>query len=501
MNWTVLLFTVFLMTGYLSAQTAPAEQPAKDASQEAPAAEQPAKDSAAQTTQETASSQPAEEKKETSVEELAKKFEELKKESEKRDQELLKNRSEMDTLKEELKRMQEERNKEKAVEKVEKKLAEDKKPEKVLTFKPYGFFELYGYGNDAKFSFNDLMVYVSDEKGSTGNISARNTRLGLDISVPYITSFDLSARLEIDFFGSLPDSGSAETSVGLRMRHGFFKLSKTFKSKTTIALLAGQTWATAIIPTFPSVINPAAGWGAGNPWNRLPLAELTLAQSAGKIDMGLKFSAAKPITGASANRKMFIEMNIDAGDASHWPSLQSQIYLKSNFSTVNFYWAAAGAYGRENYTGGIKINGSDTLTYGDEVEVWIFNTALQLTHKYAEIQGKFFIGENLDMFGVFGGSLIKDDQGYVSGSMRAMGYWAELSMKPFKGMRLSTGFGSELFDHKQAKYDENSTFWISAFYTLYDHFTTGFEWQNTNTTKDGKKLTGNSFMGNLKFTF
>ena len=77
MNWTVLLFTVFLMTGYLSAQTAPAEQPAKDASQEAPAAEQPAKDSAAQTTQETASSQPAEEKKETSVEELAKKFEEL----------------------------------------------------------------------------------------------------------------------------------------------------------------------------------------------------------------------------------------------------------------------------------------------------------------------------------------------------------------------------------------------------------------------------------------
>lgn len=495
MNWIVLLLTVFLLNGFTWAQETQASGPAATVNQ------------AAQTPAEGSALPPAEEKKETAVEELAKEIEQLKKESEKRDQELLKNRSEVDVLREELKKMKEDRDKEKAVEKIEKKLAEDKKPEKVLTFKPYGFFELYGYGNDAKFSFNDLMVYVSDEKGSTGNISARNTRIGLDIGVPYITSFDLSGRLEIDFFGSLPDSGSAETSVGIRMRHAFFKISKTFKSKTTIALLAGQTWATAIIPTFPSVINPAAGWGAGNVWNRLPLAELSLAQSAGKIDMGIKFSAAKPITGASANRKMFIEMNIDAGDASNWPSLQSQIYLKSNFSSFNFMWAAAGAYGRENYIDGIKINGSDTLTYGDEVETWLFNTALVLSHKYAEAQGKFFIGENLDSFGVFGGSIIKDESGFVSGSVRTMGYWAELTMKPFKGMKLSTGFGSELSDingkasASDLKYDENSTFWISAFYTFYDHFTTGFEWQNTNTTKESNKITGNSFMGSLKFTF
>lgn len=478
-----LLSIILFVTAGLFSQEKPAEEPTK-----APA-EEPA-------------TVPAEEKKDgTDLNELAKQIEQLKKDSEKRDQELLKNRSEMDILKEELKRIKEEKAKEIAVEKIEKKLSEDKKPEKTITFKPYGFFELYGYGNDASFSYNDLMIYVSDEKKSTSNISARNTRLGLDIAVPYITSFDLSSRLEIDFFGSLPDSGNAEPSVGIRMRHAYFKLSKTFKSKTTLTLLAGQTWATAIIPTFPSVINPAAGWGAGNPWNRLPLAELSLVQSAGKIDMGIKFAAAKPITGASANRRSFIEINIDAGDASHWPSLQSQIFVKSNFSMVNFYWAAAGAYGRENYTGGIKINGAETPTYGDEVEVWLFNTALQLTHKYAEIQGKFYIGENLDMFGVFGGSLIIDNQGYVTDSMRAMGYWAELSLKPFKGMKLSTGLGAELFDHDQAKYDENSTFWVSAFYTLYDHFTTGFEWQNTNTTKDGNKLTGNSFMGSLKFSF
>ncbi|HNW83566.1 MAG TPA: DcaP family trimeric outer membrane transporter [bacterium] len=492
-----LLSIILFMTIGLFSEEKPAAEAPKPVAEEptAVAAEQPA-------------TAPVEEKKDsTDLNELAKQLEQLKKDSEKRDQELLKNRSEMDILKEELKRIKEEKTKEKAVEKIEKKLSEDKKPEKTITFKPYGFFELYGYGNDAVFSYNDLMVYVSNEKKSTANISARNTRLGLDIAVPYITSFDLSGRFEVDFFGSLPDSANSEASTGIRMRHAFFNISKTFKSKTTIALLAGQTWATAIIPIFPSVINPAAGWGAGNPWNRLPLAELSLVQSAGKIDMGLKFAAVKPISGASANRKSFIEINIDAGDASHWPSLQSQIFLKSNFSMVNFYWAAGGAYGRENYTGGIKINGENTPTFGDEVEVWLFDTALQLTHKYAEIQGKFFIGENLDMFGVFGGSLIKDKQGYVKDSMRAMGYWAELSLKPFKGMRLSTGLGAELSDinnkasYSDIIYDKNSTFWISAFYTLYDHFTTGFEWQNTVTTKDREKLGGNSFMGSLRFSF
>lgn len=448
---------------------------------------------------------PAEnEKNDSEIKKLAEQVEQIKKESELRDKELQKNRSEMEILKEELKKIKEEKNKEQAVEKLKKKLDEDKKPEKAVIFKPYGFFELYGYMNDAHFFSNELMVYVKDEKKSTANISARNTRLGLDISVPYINYFDLSAKLEIDFFGSFPDSGNAESSVGLRIRHGFFKLSKTFKSGTTLALLAGQTWATAIIPTFPSVINPAAGWGAGNPWNRLPLAELALIQKVGKIDIGLKIAVAKPISGASSNRKSFVELNIDSGDASHWPSLQSQLFAKSDFSMLNFYWVAAGAYGRENYIGGIKINGADTPTYGNEVEVWIFNTALKLDHKYAEIQGKFFIGENLDMFGIYGGSLVFKDpvkKDIVIDSMRAMGYWAELSLKPFTGMRLSTGFGAELFDHDQAIYSENNTFWISAFYTLFNHFTTGFEWQNTVTLTDDKKLTGNSFMGSLKFSF
>ena len=391
--------------------------------------------------------------------------------------------------------------------KAEEKPAEKKKDEKLsgdpIMFKPYGFIELYGWANDAQFVSNDLTIYVKDEKGSTANLSARNSRLGFTITVPYITAVDLSAKLEIDFFGSLPDGSYAVTSTGIRMRHAYFKLAKTFATGTTLALLAGQTWTTAIIPIFPNLINPAAGWGIGNPWNRLPLAEITIAQKMGKVCAGIKLAAAKPISGASSNRKNFIEMNVDSGDVSNWPSLQGQLFLNGKFDKMSFNFAAAGAYGREDYTGGIKMNNSEDLVYGDEVHTWIFNTALVISHKYADIKGKFYLGENLDMYGVFGGSLIRDENDIVRDSMEAMGYWAELSLKPFAGLVLSTGLGAEMMeDSDDAKYKQNDAFWVAAYYTFFNHFRIGFQWQNTITEYEDKgKLQGNSFMGSLRFTF
>lgn len=385
---------------------------------------------------------------------------------------------------------------------------EAKKDEKLsgdpIMFKPYGFIELYGWANDAQFVSNDLTIFVKDEAGSTANLSARNSRFGFTISVPYITAVDLSAKLEIDFFGSMPDGSYAVTSTGIRMRHAYFKLAKTFDSGTTLALLAGQTWTTAIIPIFPNLINPAAGWGTGNPWNRLPLAEITVAQKMGKLCGGLKLAAAKPISGASSNRKNFIEINVDSGDSSHWPSLQGQLFLKGNFDKIKFHFAAAGAYGREDYTQGVKMNNSETPVYGDEVHTWIFNTALVFSHKYAEIKGKFYLGENLDMYGIFGGSLIKDENGIVRDSMEAMGYWAELTLKPFEGLVLSTGLGAEMMeDSDDAKYKQNDSFWIAAYYTFFKHFRVGLQWQNTMTEYNDErgKLKGNSVMGSLRFTF
>ncbi|MBP7433817.1 hypothetical protein KA996_09770 [bacterium] len=444
---------------------------------------------------------------------LTKDLEELKKGLEKRDAEIELLKKEFNNLKTKVEAPKVE---EKVAEKKEEVKAPEKKEEKIVKFKPYGFFELAGYATDSTFQYNDLMLFVKDENGSTSNISARNTRLGLDVSIPYVTAVDLSGKFEVDFLGGLAKSGMAESNVGLRMRHAYLKIGKTFKTGTTLSLLAGQSWATATIPIFPNMINPGYGWGKGNLWSRLPVAELEVAQKAGPTCVGLKFGVAKPITGASANNGNFLEVNFDAGDVSHWPSIQGQLYLKANFAGIDLLWAAGGAYGRENYVDGIKVNNAesyvideetdkikkqDNIVYGDEVEVWMFNTALKLSHKYAEIQGKYFMGANLDMFGFFGGSLIKDADGYIVDSLKAQGYWAELSLKPYKGLRLSVGLSGEYTNHDQAVYDQNDAVWVSVFWTFFDHFTPGFQWEQVITEKTDVKKTGNAFFGNVKFTF
>ncbi|HRQ71072.1 MAG TPA: DcaP family trimeric outer membrane transporter, partial [bacterium] len=469
----VSLFAVLVLT---------AQEPAKPQ----PKAEEP---KAEETKAEEAKAEADEVDPEEQVVTLTKDLEELKKGLEKRDAEIELLKKEFNNLKTKVEAPKVE---EKVAEKKEEVKAPEKKEEKIVKFKPYGFFELAGYATDSTFQYNDLMLFVKDENGSTSNISARNTRLGLDVSIPYVTAVDLSGKFEVDFLGGLAKSGMAESNVGLRMRHAYLKIGKTFKTGTTLSLLAGQSWATATIPIFPNMINPGYGWGKGNLWSRLPVAELEVAQKAGPTCVGLKFGVAKPITGASANNGNFLEVNFDAGDVSHWPSIQGQLYLKANFAGIDLLWAAGGAYGRENYVDGIKVNNAesyvideetdkikkqDNIVYGDEVEVWMFNAALKVSHKYAEIQGKYFMGANLDMFGFFGGSLIKDADGYIVDSLKAQGYWAELSLKPYKGLRLSVGLSGEYTNHDQAVYDQNDAVWVSVFWTFFDHFTPGFQWE------------------------
>jgi hypothetical protein len=50
-------------------------------------------------------------------------------------------------------------------------------------------------------------------------------------------------------------------------------------------------------------------------------------------------------------------------------------------------------------------------------------------------------------------------------------------------------------------YDQNDAVWVSVFWTFFDHFTPGFQWEQIITEKTDVKKTGNIFLGNLKFTF
>lgn len=452
------------------------------------------------------------------AEEQKKLAEELKKVSE----EQKKTSAELAKTKEDLQKAVDEQKK--ANEEQKKAVEEAKKPEekKIVEFQPYGYIELAGWANDALFMANDLVLYTKDDKKSTTGLTAKGSRLGLKMAFPSIEAVKMLAQLEIDFVGNMTDSGAAEAQPMIRLRHAFFDISKTW-GKSTIGLKAGQTWVTGIALVFPSLINQGAGWGFGNVWQRMPLGELYFNQKFYDLTAGINFGVVRAMTGASANRNSLLEVNIDAGDISRMPQFHGQAFLKGKISMFDLFLGVGGLYGWEDYSRANVNQNNKLLLTGDKVDVYLFNVGLKIAHKYANLSGKFYLGQNLDAFGVFGGSLIFDatrntaTASFVSDSQKVMGYWWQLQINPFEGIAVSTGMGSEDPDEKQTNsnptYFENTAFWVEAEYTMFTRYTIALQWLQLNTknyntgTKDTAGLPirltekGNSVMGSLKVSF
>ncbi len=387
--------------------------------------------------------------------------------------------------------------------------AKEEKKKPIVEFAPYGFIELYGWAHDAMFLSNDYPMKVVDEGKSTTGMTAKNSRFGTKILFPSIEAVKLSAMLEVDFFTNMADTGYSESYPMIRMRHAVLELSKTW-GNSTLGFKAGQTWSTATPILFPAMVNPSLGWGLGNLWQRMPLVEFSFTQKfAETFAFTAQVAAVRAMTGASANKNGFLEVNIDAGDASHIPQIQGQLSLKGAFAGLDLLVAVGGAWGRENYKGGVMMNKGTTKYTGGIVDVILVNPALKLSHEYFEVAGKFFWGQNVDVFGAFGGGLITENidatNKRVTGSQETMGYWAQLSGKPIKGLSINVGYGAEDPDEDQAgatpNYISNSTIWVSSFYTFFERVTIGAQWAQVWTELAAKKLTGNTIMGSAKVSF
>ncbi|HOW51629.1 MAG TPA: hypothetical protein PLV42_06260 [bacterium] len=399
--------------------------------------------------------------------------------------------------------------------KAESAKEEKKEEKKAVEFAPYGFIELYGWAHDAAFNAGDFPIKVVDEGKSTTGMTAKNSRFGTKIMFPRIEEVKLGATLEIDFFTNMADTGYAESYPMIRMRHAFFELSKTWDN-STLGFKAGQTWSTATPILFPAQINPSLGWGLGNLWQRMPLVEIYFTQKfAETFAFTTQLAAVRAMSGASANKNGFLEVNIDAGDASHIPQIQGQLSLKGAFAGLDLLVAVGGAWGRESYKGGVIPN-KDTKKklIGDTADVVLVNPALKLSHEYFEVAGKFFWGQNVDVFGAFGGALITElvaaetpttpKTSRVTGSQTTLGYWAQATGKPLKGWNLNVGYGAE-DPEKEAGADltflSNSSVWVSSFYTFFERVTIGVQWSHVWTELLTKDISGNTIMGSAKVSF
>jgi len=337
------------------------------------------------------------------------------------------------------------------------------------------------------------------------------------ILFPSLKEVNLSGKFEIDFYGSSNNSGAAESQVMPRLRHAYMDINQVY-GDTTVGFLAGQTWAPATPTLFPSLINPGAGWAMGNPWQRMPQIQLYGTQKIGDFQTGIIAAATRAMTGASTNQSAALEKSIDAGDASKMPMFQGQAFFKGKASDVEMFLAVGGAYGKEDYDkkSGLKGTCKDAAgkdvscaLYGEKIDVQMFNVGGKISHKYANLQGKFYMGKNLDVFGVFGGSVVYDqqitDHKEVVGSQLVKGFWGELNVKPLEEINIGIGYGAEDPDQDQdnatTTYEKNSGLWATANYTMFKKFTVGVQYLNVKTVTAVKTLEGNSLMFNTKLNF
>ena len=398
------------------------------------------------------------------------------------------------------------------------------KPEekKTIEFSPYGFIKLYGWANDAQFRSGEFPLYVTDEGKSTTGMTAKHSRIGTKISFPRLEEVKLVGTVEVDFFTNMADTGYAESYPMIRMRHAFMDINKMW-GDSTLGFKAGQTWAVATPILFPAFVNPTVGWGTGNLWQRMPQVSVYFTQKfAETFSFNAEVAAARAMTGASANRNGFLEVNIDAGDASHIPQIQGQVSLKGAFSGLDLLVAVGGAWGRESYKGGVFLNNDKSVKYvGGLTDVFLLHPALKLSHEYFEVAGKFFWGQNLDVFGAFGGAIVSEDVSAatatapavkrVLGGLVSLGYWAQVTGKPFPGWSLHVGYGAEDPDERQAGatplFFRNSSLWVSTFYKFFGQVTLGFQWQQVRTESlflknaPRRNMTGNILMGSAQIEF
>lgn len=303
-------------------------------------------------------------------------------------------------------------------------------PEKPPVRSKFGV-ELYGYikgdgaWDSARMFNGNFAQWVESEPASGAdseyNLTARESRLGIDIRGPEMAGARTSGKVEIDFMG-----GGLENRPLPMMRHAYLQLEWP---EHDISLIAGQTW-DVISPLFPLAVNYAPGWWAGNVGYRRPQFRLT---------KGFKLGESTKLTLQGAATRTIGDINLlgpgDTGEDAGFPTVQARAALTFHgFSGQTATVGVSGHYGREEY---------DTDNIGSRVDLPSWSGSLDLLVPLSAkvtVKGEIFRGRNMDEY--LGGI----GQGVNPATLRGItdvGGWASVNFGPWRGWRFGVGYTAD----------------------------------------------------------
>ncbi|MDE2490592.1 MAG: hypothetical protein KGM24_07065 [Elusimicrobia bacterium] len=324
-----------------------------------------------------------------------------------------------------------------------------------VAVKPYGFIlanYMENWGRPNAIDIPASAVSASNAappNQNTSDFTARQTRLGLDLSGgegPWGSK--LAGKVEIDFYG-LRNAGAAGFDVlasAPRMRLAFVKASRGAQS-----VVFGQDWVTAFAPLSPTSLSHMASSalaGSGNLYNRLPQlrwdADWALG---GPWSARTSVAVVRSFSADEAGRTSGTATNATAadlagsGEFSGGPAYQALVELRREIAGRLWRVGASMQYLRESFNASVP---APTGATNSRVEGLIGSAHFVLpVLSRLTLSGEGFYGHSDQ--NVNGIGQVYDDNGIVRTS-QARGGFVQAEVKPAQKWRLHAYAGFESID-------------------------------------------------------
>lgn len=346
-------------------------------------------------------------------------------------------------------------------------------------FKPYGYVKLDASWDDSRTSYGNYILYVPNESTHNNendfNMTARQTRIGLDIMAPQYENWVSKARLEMDFYGD--GSVRHENKAEVMLRHAFVDLTNG-----KFNLIAGQT-SDLISPLVPNNLNYTVGWAAGNIGYRR--AQLRATYTTPMSDTSRFITAfALARTEGTVNEDLDLDLEND-GEDTGWPTLQGRIaFATKAFTEAESVFGISGHYGEEEVD--FDLIGTSEEDDQKHMKSWSVNADFLIPLSAClGLSGEAFIGENLDDY--FGG-ILQGVNAVDGEEINSRGGWAQVSYQPYLQWKTNVGFGIDDVDNSDINTNDrgrNNYYFANVLYNLIPPVTIGLEYSYWNTDVKG----------------
>jgi hypothetical protein len=360
-----------------------------------------------------------------------------------------------------------------------------------VTAKLYGYTKLDVIYATQRTFVGDLNFYnlatVAGQTQSSLNITARESRIGIDLKGPSTDDWKTTGKIELDFYTSA-FGATNENAVAPRIRLAY----ADFANGSGFSVRAGQDW-DAFVTVNPITVDGAFLGGSGNLYNRRPQVRATQVVKGGDVTVTGRLAAARTIgqvTDAGGVQ--------DGGTDSGQPTFEGALFADAKLWTSK---AARLSVSGHSGTESNIITVANPILQNYDTRSLIGGIILPVTETVS-LQGTIWQGADL---AAFYGGIYQGVNTTLKRSIEAKGGWGQVVTNITPTVNVNLGYGED--DPNSDNLNNggrtfNKRAFASLFYKLNSAASLAFEYSSVSTGyKASTTSNGEIYQGSLIYKF